>query len=68
MWEDWGYLDALYFCFVTFSTLGFGDIVPGTTNLDSPESQAQLIVTGIWQVRSDSRQPIVILLLILTMQ
>lgn len=25
--EDWKYLDALYFCFVSFATIGFGDFV-----------------------------------------
>ncbi|XP_063060116.1 potassium channel subfamily K member 13 [Engraulis encrasicolus] len=25
--EDWDYFDALYFCFVAFSTIGFGDLV-----------------------------------------
>ncbi|XP_076297650.1 potassium channel subfamily K member 13-like isoform X2 [Lasioglossum baleicum] len=25
--EDWGYLDAIYFCFVSFATIGFGDFV-----------------------------------------
>lgn len=25
--EGWGYLDAMYFCFVAFSTIGFGDMV-----------------------------------------
>uniref|UniRef100_A0A8C6DH18 Potassium two pore domain channel subfamily K member 13 n=1 Tax=Moschus moschiferus TaxID=68415 RepID=A0A8C6DH18_MOSMO len=27
--EGWGYLDAFYFCFVAFSTIGFGDLVSG---------------------------------------
>ncbi|XP_078000106.1 potassium channel, subfamily K, member 13-like [Glandiceps talaboti] len=26
--EEWKYLDAIYFCFVAFSTIGFGDFVP----------------------------------------
>nr|XP_002741752.2 PREDICTED: potassium channel subfamily K member 12-like [Saccoglossus kowalevskii] len=26
--EKWRYLDAIYFCFVAFSTIGFGDYVP----------------------------------------
>ncbi|XP_037524378.1 potassium channel subfamily K member 12 [Rhipicephalus sanguineus] len=27
--EQWGYLESFYFCFVAFSTIGFGDLVPG---------------------------------------
>ncbi|XP_026857292.2 potassium channel subfamily K member 13a [Electrophorus electricus] len=27
--EGWDYLDSLYFCFVAFSTIGFGDMVSG---------------------------------------
>ncbi|XP_064157569.1 potassium channel subfamily K member 13-like [Anguilla rostrata] len=27
--EGWGYLESLYFCFVAFSTVGFGDLVSG---------------------------------------
>lgn len=30
-WENWSIIDGAYFCFVTLSTIGFGDLIPKKT-------------------------------------
>jgi hypothetical protein len=48
LWEqDWDYLIGSYFCFVTLSTIGFGDFVPGTS-MDSWSSQEKQVLCTMY--------------------
>ncbi|BFY98460.1 hypothetical protein BsWGS_01500 [Bradybaena similaris] len=47
LWEGWDWLQSAYFCFITLSTIGFGDVVPGT-DFDNPQAQVQLMIGSIY--------------------
>lgn len=47
LWEGWDWLQSAYFCFITLSTIGFGDVVPGT-DFDNPQAQAQLLLGSVY--------------------
>ena len=44
-WEDWDLGSSLYFCFVTLTTIGFGDMVPNNAFLEATDS-----VVGIFKL------------------
>ena len=47
LWEEWDYLTGSYFCFITLSTIGFGDIVPGT-DMQEWASHEKLVLCALW--------------------
>ena len=51
VWERWPAMDAAYFCFVTISTIGFGDMVPGAAEgvINSGDA-LRMLVDGVYIV------------------
>lgn len=49
LWEQWDYLTGSYFCFITLSTIGFGDIVPGT-DIQAWSKEEKLVLSALYLV------------------
>ncbi|XP_013413585.1 histone-lysine N-methyltransferase, H3 lysine-79 specific [Lingula anatina] len=47
IWEGWDFLKGLYFCFITLSTIGFGDVVPGTS-INSDSAPEKLVFVSLY--------------------
>ncbi|KAJ8304460.1 hypothetical protein KUTeg_018043 [Tegillarca granosa] len=48
-WENWELLQSSYFCFITLSTIGFGDIVPGT-DFEDPTAQLRMLIGAAYML------------------
>lgn len=46
--EQWNFVDSFYFCFITLSTIGFGDLVPGNLGYESKEAQIKLVALALY--------------------
>ncbi|KAL3270483.1 hypothetical protein HHI36_021026 [Cryptolaemus montrouzieri] len=45
-WEQWGLLNSAYFCFITLTTIGFGDLVPAKgVSQDKSETTTSVAVS-----------------------
>ncbi len=49
-WDKWDALTASYFCFVTISTIGFGDVVPGASNFENANDQWKMIGAAVYML------------------
>ncbi|XP_072934704.1 potassium channel subfamily K member 15 [Epargyreus clarus] len=47
MWEKWDKLDGAYFCFISLSSIGFGDFVPGE-RVYTPRIETSFIVCSLY--------------------
>ncbi len=48
LWEKWDLLKSSYFCFITLTTIGFGDVVPGTATESWSTSHEKLVLCALW--------------------
>ncbi|KAA8583906.1 hypothetical protein FQN60_015114 [Etheostoma spectabile] len=45
--ENWNFLESFYFCFISLSTIGLGDYVPGEATNQRPVNQSVYLILGL---------------------
>lgn len=47
-WNDWSWITGAYFSFVTLSTIGFGDLVPGWSEVGTTIGKVKLAISAFY--------------------
>ncbi|VDO32923.1 unnamed protein product [Onchocerca flexuosa] len=48
LWEGWTFLDSFYFCYISLTTIGFGDKFPGASVGNDKDAQKKLVITSVY--------------------
>lgn len=50
IWEGWDPLTAAYFCFITISTIGFGDVMPAAVAFQTTFDNYEMLGTALYML------------------